>query len=158
MNNQKGFTLIELMVTLTVLGIVLAWAIPSFNTILSNNRLETAAHELHGALQLARSEAVKRREGVRLCALVDGDMDECATDADWSEGWLMVAGDEVLRVWQMTGDLDIDGPADGITFGSSGMSGAAADFAVAGAACVGDQKRELKVSPVGQVTLRRGEC
>lgn len=158
MNNQKGFTLIELMVTLTVLGVVLAWAIPSFSTILSNNRLETATNELHGALQLARSEAVKRREGVQLCALVDGDVDGCATDADWSEGWLMVAGDEVLRVWQMTGDLEVDGPADGITFGSSGMSGTATDFVVAGAGCVSDQKRELRVSPVGQVTLRRAEC
>src|SRR5690625_7896883 len=61
---QKGFTLIELMVTIAILAIVLAIATPSFNNIILSNRIDSVAQELHGSLQLARSEAVKRKEQI----------------------------------------------------------------------------------------------
>lgn len=63
-----GFTLIELLITLAVLGIALAFAIPSFQGVIRSNQLTTEANTLGSALQVARSEAVKRGEDVSLSA------------------------------------------------------------------------------------------
>ena len=57
---SSGFTLVELMITLAIAGILVAVGIPSFNSTISSNRLTSYANELVTALNLARSEAVKR--------------------------------------------------------------------------------------------------
>ena len=59
-NNIKGFTLIEMMVTAIILGIVMAIAVPSFVDFIGNTRIRTIAESLRSGLQLARAEAVKR--------------------------------------------------------------------------------------------------
>lgn len=57
---QRGFTLTELMVTLVILGIILSIGLPSFSLSSSNARLSSSINAMTGALQLARSEAIKR--------------------------------------------------------------------------------------------------
>ncbi len=63
---QKGFTLIELMVTLIVLVVLLSIGIPSFSDWVKNNRLDTATRTLASALQLARNEAISRQTAVTI--------------------------------------------------------------------------------------------
>jgi type IV fimbrial biogenesis protein FimT len=65
---DRGFTLIELMVTLTVLAILLTLAVPSFATLISNNRMSAQANELMGSLNLARAESIRRAQGVSVRA------------------------------------------------------------------------------------------
>ncbi|HEX4870842.1 MAG TPA: GspH/FimT family pseudopilin [Nevskiaceae bacterium] len=62
----RGFTLVELMVALAVLGIVAALATPSFLTLIANNRLKSAAEQIRSDIALARSEAVKRNQVITL--------------------------------------------------------------------------------------------
>jgi type IV fimbrial biogenesis protein FimT len=63
---QHGFTLIELMVTLTVAGILLSLGIPAFSKLIANNRIATQTNEFVGALNVTRSEAVRRSQGVSI--------------------------------------------------------------------------------------------
>lgn len=64
---NQGFTLLELLITIAVLGILLGIAVPSFQSSLTNSRLTTAANDLVGALQAARSEAIKRNATHQFC-------------------------------------------------------------------------------------------
>ena len=67
----------ELMVTITIASILLSIAIPSFTSIISSNRLTTYANELVTALNLARSEAIKRGQHVVVRK----------TGTNWEDGW-----------------------------------------------------------------------
>ncbi len=61
---HKGFTLIELMITVVVIGVIAALALPSFKSILDGRRLVGASDTLHAALLYARSEAIKQNKNI----------------------------------------------------------------------------------------------
>lgn len=62
---QQGFTLVELMVAVAVVGILLSAGVPSFRAWLLNTKIRTTAEAMQNGLQLARAEAVRRNERVR---------------------------------------------------------------------------------------------
>lgn len=64
----RGFTLVELMVTVAVAAILVAIAIPSFKNITLSNRLSTTANEVVTAINAARMEAIKRNAPVQVCS------------------------------------------------------------------------------------------
>lgn len=64
MSRTRGFTLLELIITVTVAGILAAIAVPSFQGIIANARTRSTAESFNQALQLARSEAIKRNARV----------------------------------------------------------------------------------------------
>lgn len=61
---NRGFTLIEMAVVMTVLALLLFAAVPSFQTSLANTRIRNATESLQSGLQLARAEAVRRNQNV----------------------------------------------------------------------------------------------
>ena len=61
---QRGVTLIEMVVTIAIMAILIALAVPSFKNILANAQIRTAAQALNDGLQLARVEAIRRNERV----------------------------------------------------------------------------------------------
>lgn len=66
---SAGFTLIELMMVVAILAIVVSIGVPSFNTMIKNNRLTAASNDVAGSLHFARSEAVRRGRPVQVEAL-----------------------------------------------------------------------------------------
>ena len=103
---HKGFTLIELIMTIAILAILLVVAIPSFKALIINNRITTQANEFVSDVISARAEAVRRNTRVTVCKSNDGAA--CALGADWSGGWIVFtdpsgygvvgAGEIILRV------------------------------------------------------------
>ncbi len=84
----KGFTMIELVVTMAVLAILVALAAPSFTSVINNNRLTGNANELLSTLQSARIEAVRRNARVVICRNDSPDTGNvCNTAAGAWRGW-----------------------------------------------------------------------
>lgn len=111
---QRGFTLVELMVTLAVLGILAALAMPSFTEIINRNRLAGLSNDVAAVLQTARAESMRRRVRVVVCASSDGIA--CTNNARW-RGWIVFADlngnnvlndtDPVIRSEVLTGDIEL---------------------------------------------------
>jgi type IV fimbrial biogenesis protein FimT len=87
MKKYSGFTLIELMITLFIVGILLAVGVPSLKTFMQSNQLVAASNELISALHLARSEAIKLNARVSICESSNGKT--CATSGSWKDGWIV---------------------------------------------------------------------
>lgn len=88
---EKGFTLVELMIVIVLVGIVLGIGVPSFQAMMQGSRMTGQYNSLTGSLTYARSEAIKRASTVAVCARAT----ENSCGEDWSNGWLVFddAGD-----------------------------------------------------------------
>lgn len=158
MQINRGFTLIELMVTIAVLAVVIAIAAPSFTSVIQSNRTTALHHEILGALQLARSEAVKRRTEVIVCR--SEDQEDCANGTDWTVGWIVkdVASDEVVKVWDSVTGMALTGPAAGAEFRSNGMAEVATSVTTTTSSCTSGIKYKIDISLTGSATVAKSGC
>lgn len=100
-----GLTLIELMVTLTIMVIALGIGVPSMASFINNSRAATASNEFMAHLNLTRSEAIKRGANITLCKTADpsASAPTCSTSASWSTGWLIFVDGNTLGTLDGTG-------------------------------------------------------
>lgn len=104
----KGFTLVELMITVVIVAVILTIAVPGFLGLIERNRLQAAANNVYSSLVLARSEALKRNRPVVICkSNAAGTACETSDPGEWEGGWLVHAdiinlvtpdSDEILAV------------------------------------------------------------
>lgn len=163
---QTGFTLIELMVTIAVLGILLSIAIPSFQNMLLGNRIAAQTNQLITALNYARSEAVKRGSPATVCSTTDGGV-TCAGSTNWATGWLVFAdadkdgtidgGEAVLRVWPaLGGGNTLNSGQQRVSFVSTGF---ATGFNTTFKLCDergADEGRAITINAMGRTYLKKG--
>lgn len=92
---QGGFTLIELMMGVAIMGIILALGVPQFQNLVHRNRVSTEVNRFISHVQFARSESIRRGEVISLCQ--SGSLSLCASDDNmvasgvYEEGWLVYA-------------------------------------------------------------------
>lgn len=88
---QMAFTLMELMLTLTIAALILAIGVPSFGEFRRNNRMVGVANDFLGTVQTARTEAVKRQIPVAVCPSNDPDSAAASCTAGAFSGWIAFA-------------------------------------------------------------------
>jgi type IV fimbrial biogenesis protein FimT len=185
-HRAAGFSLLELMVALTVLGIGLGIAVPSFTDMTRRNRLATQTNSLMSALAIARSEAVKRGVAVTVCPAQTGSdsADQCSGESNWAENGWIVFTDAVGDVGEVSSDADaatddailqrIPAAADqnirvannaivSLTYRQDGMAdlppGTITTFVLSPQKCKDpDGAREVEVIAAGRAGFRKVSC
>ncbi len=119
----RGFTLVELLVTIAVAAILLTVAVPNFQMFVLNSRMASQANDLITAFNMARSEAVKRAASVTVCASSNGT----TCTGTWAQGWIVrdAAGTPIRAQEALGGASTLTGGANVasmITFTSNGRT------------------------------------
>jgi type IV fimbrial biogenesis protein FimT len=168
-----GFSLIELLVVLTLIGIVTMLAAPSFNSAFLSNRLAGYANSFVASAQLARSEAIKRDRPVHVCRSSDGA--SCAAAGSWQQGWIvwsddnangaLDAGEPIVQIQQaLSADYQLNSTAGGydLVFQPVGGGSSAATLKLCRAApAAGAQERQIKIDATGRPAVTKtvtGTC
>lgn len=158
----KGFSLVELMVAIAVLGILTTIAIPSFKETILNFKLRSYANALVSNVYLARSEAIKANAPVTLCVSTNGT--SCAAGG-WEQGWIVLSGTTVVQRQQAltTGYKITDSIGlSSLTFQSTGIGSTQAALTICRATPeVGSQERVVTISATGRPSVSKttaGTC
>lgn len=108
---SAGYSLLELLMTVTLAALVLTLGLPSFGRLAADKRLQVETNALFHGVHLARKASIVRRRVVSLCPSADGRA--CDAAADWSRGWIVFAdadrdeppqvdpGEDILRVHEV---------------------------------------------------------
>jgi type IV fimbrial biogenesis protein FimT len=170
----RGYTLVELLVTLAMGAILLAIAIPGYAFLVNSSRLTAVTNDLVTALHLTRSEAIKRGTRVTVCKTGDpmADPPACDTAAEWHQGWLVFvdagergvinAGDTVLHVQGRSpvGTIItansfrhyISYQPNGFSQGSNGLANGTIRI------CISGIRRDIIINVTGRPRLGTGTC
>lgn len=89
----RGFTLVEMAVTLSILAILLGIGIPAFSKSLAAWQRDRATKALIAHMQLARTEAIKRTRRVVICNSSDASTCSAPANKDWKNGWIVFEDD-----------------------------------------------------------------
>ena len=155
--NNKGLTLLELLITIAIAAILLAIVVPSFRSVFISSNVDSTYLQLAADIAKLRSEAIKRNKHAVLCASDDGAKCNSAdfnlgTFAQWQGGYIgflrsygnvtsteippLATGDEIVLIRDSLGSTALAfNHGDMLKFDSSGVSSAASDvnFAICGA-------------------------
>ncbi len=170
----QGFTLIELIVTVVVLGVALAVAVPSFANLVRNQRLTGTANDLAGTLARARSEAVATGAPTRVCPSTNPTANNpCTGGNDYTNGWILAVdadgdgaintggADRLVRAWQgpdyavagFTGPLNVDYDNQGLK-----MGGGVDSIELQADGCTGPWQRRVRINAIGNVDTQTQSC
>ena len=166
-----GLTLVELVITIAVAGILAGLAIPSFRDMIQNNRMASHANELVSSLNLARSEAVKRGTKVKIIATGNSSTNE------WGEGWTVwidtdgngaiddgesklkvSAGFSAEMVLNSVGDYSLYVFGSDGSFRANDSSGVAETLQLCDTGRVGETGRQLNIAPSGRISVLEYSC
>jgi type IV fimbrial biogenesis protein FimT len=136
---QRGFTLVEMMVTIAVAAILLAIVVPSFITFTLSQRVKSGSFDVYSTLMVARSEAVKRRANVTVTA----------KSGNWNNGWTLSNGASGNQ--DAPKGLNITSDATSLTYQLDGRlsSGSASYLELAATGSTAAGRRCITIDPTG---------
>ncbi len=146
----RGFTLVEMLVVITIVLVLAALAGPAFRELIASQRVQAAAMDLFTGLVRARSEAIKKNADVTIASK--------SGSTNWAGGWSVAADGTDLEKHSAVSGVTVTGSASSITYRSSGRIGGASPtfvFTASGTTAA----RCVRVGLSGQpVVVKSGAC
>lgn len=168
--SRQGYSLVEVLMTLIIVGILVAIAYPSYRSFIQNTRVTTLTNDFMSSLAYARAEALKGDVAVTICPTADDNYYDCGPAANWPRGWIIfqdrnqnghVANlKDRLKVYRSgVGDIQVMTTVPYITYNRAGfLSAGIGAFTLSLTDCVGNSARLVNLSPTGRATLTSALC
>jgi len=112
-SKSQGFTLVELIITLTLVAVVAGFAAPSVVHMIRENAVAAMNNQIVADIQFTRSEAIKRNTPVTICA-ANSNLNACIQGNDWSRGWIAF-----VETISLNGTVDANEPIVRVNQGAS---------------------------------------
>ena len=176
MERHKGFTVVELLITIVVVSILLATGVPSILQMVKNNRVTMQANKLVTSVQLGRNEAVKRGTRTTVCA-ANTTLDDCAGSNNWANGWIVFSNldndstadtgtgacleteDCIMRTSEGINNSTLTGSDNAIHFLPTGLTdNGPVTFTLTANDCEKEQERSIIVTLQGHTTIASQAC
>lgn len=169
-NGLSGFTLTELLVTIAVAGIFLAVGVPSYYTMIQNNRAATMVNKLSASLNFARMEAIKRGVRVSVCPAASAALSSCGNSTQWAQGWIVFLDPDNNNTIDSNNDLvkvsealpngsTITSNMGIVSYDSSGfVTSGALNMTLSATGCQGNNARSLSLSSSGRLSIAKMAC
>ncbi len=161
-NRQSGFTLASLLISVAIMGILLAVGIPYFQSSALRSTLGAYTNHINAGAKLARSEAMKRKANVAICPSTDGST---CTTGNWNQGWIVYdqsTNEVIQRQQELDSNYIIDSTLDNIVFQPDGTGASQANITICRAQpSAGDHEHVLTISATGRTILNKttsGTC
>ncbi len=163
--HYSGFTLVELLVALTILAIMMLFAVPAFNDFTQQRRMTTNVNTIIAAVNYARSEATRRGGLVTVQA-----NDAADANNEWGPGFCVTLNDPgdcaaPLQVFTLNGTPTFDATdtldsVDGFSYNGRGLKqdGFAGTLRLCGADASDDPGRVVNINAIGRATVRTLVC
>lgn len=131
-HKRCGFTLYELLITMLVVGVLVSISVPGFVVFGQNSRMSAAANDLLGSFHLARSEAVRLKDNVTICASANPTANDPTCSGTYKNGWIVFhdtdgdtqrgTGETLLRSHPPLPDrITVQTQGDYFAYGPSGL-------------------------------------
>lgn len=158
----------ELMVTVVVLAIMAAIAIPDFTSSIQSNNIYSISNKLINSLNYARSEAIKRNVPVSVCAAANTSFNSCGSN--WNLGWIVFVNSSggtsisapILRIENnskytstITTGINI-ATYNGSGFAATGTANS--NFVVKATGCTGMSGKNIAISFTGRANMTEVSC
>jgi len=171
---KRGFTLMEILMTIAILAIFMVIAMPNFINVLENDSIVNMTNDVVFALKMARSEAIKRDVPVSVCATSDNTYTACGNN--WNLGWMVfvnptggttlsnTATAPLLRTEAITDQNATITSAPSvniITYTGTGIAATNSGnvtFTIKATGCTGDSGRQVAISLSGNPVVTNVNC
>ncbi|HEY9094265.1 MAG TPA: GspH/FimT family pseudopilin [Hydrogenophaga sp.] len=111
----KGFTLLEALLTISVLSILVTLALPNLGNLMAKWQRDSATRAFVDHLQLARALAIKSSKRVVMCSSADGIQCAESSGADWAGGWLIFRDENANKALDQSDTVvAVAGPQSGV--------------------------------------------
>jgi type IV fimbrial biogenesis protein FimT len=175
MHSWHGFTLIEMMVIITIASIITAVAIPAYRTFLRNQEASNFSGRLANSFRLAKSEAIKRKSFVSVCPTATGitpsatPANNCISNTNWNAWKIFIdagndgsdSSDTPIQYYDGSrAGAIIASATTAITYNPMGFvtRGATTIFTIRPTGCTGNSGREFTVNASGSIKVKTIAC